>query len=301
MLDIVKTMRIPSGRYVVAVSGGVDSVALLHMLAQLPHVQLTVAHFDHGIRPDSRQDRLLVEKLARQYGLPFVYAEGKLGESASENKAREARYAFLDAVRKQTAAQAIITAHHQDDAVETAVHNVLRGTGRKGMTSLKSVDGILRPLLHVPKEKLREYAGHNNLTWREDSTNTDLAYRRNYLRHVVVPRLKAASPEAHDRLKQLIKRQHDLNHAIDTQLNTFLHTQPDTQTLRRVDIVMLPHNVAREMVAHWLRQNGKRQFNRMQLERLTMAIKTARPHSTFVVGPEHRVSLDKKHARIVSA
>src|SRR5689334_6585659 len=115
------------GHYVVAVSGGVDSMALLHMLNSRPDLKLTVAHFDHGIRDDSAQDLLLVEKVAKSYGRPFVFKAGRLGPDASEAGARTARYRFLRQVLRDCGAKAIITGHHQDDLLETAILNMLRG------------------------------------------------------------------------------------------------------------------------------------------------------------------------------
>lgn len=299
-MDIVKTMRVPPGRYVVAVSGGVDSMVLLDLLRKMPHIELTVAHFDHGIRVDSKSDRLFVQETAKKHGLPFAYGEGNLGEGVSENVARKARYEFLESIKKSTNAEAIITAHHLDDLVETAVHNVLRGTGRKGMSSLKSVDGMLRPLLHLPKVHLRGYADHHQLAWHEDSTNANLTYRRNYIRNVLLPKLKSASPDAHEKLKQLVRRQAELNRAIDISIGTILHVQPDTTTLRRSDIVMLPHMVARETVAEWLRQNGKREFSRGVVERLTIAVKTARPKTVFELDKNKKISFDKQHAHMLN-
>jgi tRNA(Ile)-lysidine synthetase-like protein len=129
-------IQLPKGRYVVAVSGGVDSVVLLDALSKLPNLELVVAHLDHGIREDSIEDRRFVASLAASYGLVFEYGEGRLGSGASEATAREARYNFLRGVKMKHDAKAIITAHHQDDLIETAILNMLRGTGRKGLTSL---------------------------------------------------------------------------------------------------------------------------------------------------------------------
>ena len=131
-------ITVKPGRYVLAVSGGVDSMVLLNLLQQQPDVQLTIAHFDHGIRTDSADDRRLVQAAARFYGLPVVYHEGQLGADASEATARQARYEFLRTVRLVANAKAIITAHHQDDVLETAILNMLRGTGRRGNRSFKS-------------------------------------------------------------------------------------------------------------------------------------------------------------------
>src|SRR6266542_1461422 len=148
-------VRVSPGKYVVAVSGGVDSMVLLDLLRQKPKLELVVSHFDHGIRPDSEEDRRLVQRIARAYGLPFVYARGNLGPKAGEALAREARYAFLRRVQQEQGAKAIITAHHQDDMLETAIMNLLRGTGRRGLSSLKSREGLLRPLLNWTKKDIR--------------------------------------------------------------------------------------------------------------------------------------------------
>jgi tRNA(Ile)-lysidine synthase len=171
------------GKYVVAVSGGVDSMVLLDLLRSLPGVELIVAHFEHGVREDSDEDRKLVEKAAKQYGLAFVCEHGNLGAGISEAAAREARYAFLNRVKAQNDAQAIITAHHEDDLLETAILNILRGTGRKGLSSLGSTEDIIRPLLHVSKKTIRDYATAHGIAWHEDSTNESDVYLRNYIRH----------------------------------------------------------------------------------------------------------------------
>lgn len=323
-MNIAKTIQLAPGRYVVAVSGGVDSIALLDILAKMSKAEsrksqgdsssfglsdsqtfnskpygFVVAHFDHGIREDSHLDRLFVEQAARTYGLPYVYSEGNLGTSASEEKARDARYEFLRMVQKQAGADGIITAHHMNDVIETATHNLLRGTGRRGLSSLKSIDGIHRPLLHLPKHKLIEYAESKGLEWREDSTNNDLRYRRNYIRHQLLPAIQKKSPEKYAKLQSLIKRQADLNKAIDATLHTMLHVQPHTSTLRRYDVIALPHNVARELVGEWLRLNGKREFNSRHLERATIALKTARPKTSLILDKNYRLEFDKKLARIV--
>lgn len=299
-MDIAKLIRLEPGHYVVAVSGGVDSMALLDLLARQYKarpgtVRLIVAHFDHGIRDDSHEDRHLVHETARQHGLPFVYEEGRLGQGASEDEARKARYAFLRKVQKHAGARGIITAHHHDDAVETAVLNLVRGTGRKGLSSLKSrsTDGIIRPLLHVPKSHLKAYAEANGLTWREDSTNADQNYRRNYVRHSILTRAKTKSPAEYHRLMTLLRRQRELNHAIDQYLETLLHTQPSRNVLRRADVVSLPYRVATELVAEWLRGNGKRQLSRWLVDRLTVAARTARPDTELLLDSSSKIAFSK--------
>jgi tRNA(Ile)-lysidine synthase len=299
-MNIVKTIKIAPGHYVAAISGGVDSMALLDMLHDFPKVTVTVAHFDHGIRQESRIDRRLVEKAARNYKMPFVYNEGNLGIGASEDTARKARYEFLRQIQKDTNADGIITAHHMDDVLETAAHNLLRGTGRKGMSSLKSVDGIIRPLIHLPKQHLIDYATANHLKWNEDSTNEDLRFRRNNIRHRILPRIREFAPEKFEELKRITRRQAELNEAIDKRLHTILHVQPSTKTLRRYDVAMLPHAVARELVGEWLRVNGKREFSKKHLEKATTALKTARPDTTLVLDKNFSITFGKKHAKLVT-
>lgn len=272
------------GRYVVAVSGGVDSVVLLHVLAQNPDLKLTVAHFDHGIREDSAEDRKLVQALAKRYGVPFVYHRGELDPGASEAVAREARYAFLHHVRQASRADAIITAHHQDDALETIILNLLRGTGRRGLSSLKSTDVVKRPLLHVPKKELLRFAEREGLQWREDSTNADERYLRNYIRKNILPRFADKDREA---LVIIGKWAGKLNGQIAEQVSNYLHLQPSVRELDRHSFIMLPHAVAREVMAEWLLVNTGAELSRKMLERLTAAAKTGKAGS--------KVDVDKGH------
>lgn len=261
--------EIPTGKYVVAVSGGVDSVALLDLLRLHPGVKLVVAHYDHGIREDSNEDKRHVQRLAKRYGLPFVYDAGHLGPGASEAEARDARYAFLRRVQRASGADAIVTAHHQDDVLETAVMNLLRGTGRKGLSSLVSGEGIIRPLIDVPKTELIDYAKRHGLTWREDSTNANTDYTRNHIRHNVLSKWSAADKQ---RLIDLVKTMRQVNQEIDDALAGSVQG-----SLSREWFALLPHTVAREVMAAWLRQHDVRDFDSPMLERLTVAAKVAEP------------------------
>src|SRR5581483_3464845 len=168
-LDKISVMKkIPKGRYIVAVSGGLDSMALLNMLSNLPEVKPIVAHFNHGMRVDSKLDEDLVTRTAIRLGLPLEIGHGRLGKNASEAKARTARYSFLVRVQQKHKAKAIITAHHQDDLIETAIINILRGTGRRGLTALAQNRNVVRPLLDMSKAEIIKYAKRSNLEWRED-------------------------------------------------------------------------------------------------------------------------------------
>jgi len=284
-----------SGHYVVAVSGGVDSMSLLHMLHNRPDYKLTVAHFDHGIREDSAEDRQFVEAVAKLYGRPFVYAEGDLGYGASEAEARNARYKFLKSVRRANRADAIITAHHQNDLLETAILNMLRGTGRRGLTSLSSGNELVRPLLKVSKEEILDYAVANSLDWRDDATNQDISYFRNYIRHRLLPRFSQADKS---KLTSIISEMQLTNQRLDDLLVDELRHQSQMDKLDRAWFNHLPHDVAREVLATWLRTN-QAGYDRKSLERLVVAAKTAKPGKKFPVAKEVQLSVAPRHLALV--
>lgn len=283
-------IEVQPGKYVIAVSGGVDSVALLHMLADMPEMRLTVAHFDHGIREDSAEDRRFVEQLSQLYKLPFIYDEGQLGSGVSEAIAREARYAFLKKVQENSGASAIITAHHQDDVIETVFLNLLRGTGRKGLSSLRSTDGLVRPLLNIPKTDLITYAKKCNLQWREDSTNTDKTYKRNYVRHKVVPKL---TPKQREDLLMYITNMHNINRKIDIELINYLHVQVGAKQLDRKWFIQLPYTITKEVIATWLRHGGVRDFDSKMLQRIVVGAKTLEIGASIDVDARHKITVKK--------
>jgi tRNA(Ile)-lysidine synthetase-like protein len=283
-------IAITPGNYVLAVSGGVDSIVLLHIMQQLPELQLTVAHYDHGIRDDSMKDRRFVQELTSAYKLPFVYQEGRLGASASEARARKARYEFLQDVRRASNAKAIITAHHQDDVLETIILNLLRGTGSRGLNSLKSTETVMRPLIDISKDTLIGYAQAHNLRWNEDSTNADEIYLRNYIRKHILPRF---SVDNRDTMLKIRQRAASLNEEITIAVVNYLHVQPSVRSLNRHSFIMLPHATAREVIAQWLLVNTTTELSRRRLERLVIAAKTGRIGSSVDIDTDHWLDIGR--------
>jgi len=257
-------------RYVVAVSGGVDSVVLLDMLSRVNGHELIVAHFDHGIRDDSSDDALFVGGLAAKYGYAFEMVREELGPAASEKRARDRRYAFLRAIAEKHDAR-IVTAHHADDAAETIAINLHRGTGWRGLAVLDS--DIVRPLLQVSKADLLAYAARRNLEWHQDSTNASDAYLRNRLRGAVAA-LDGGEKAA--LLKQR-ERQISIKKDIDVEVRRLVGGGP---RYSRYFFSHVPKNVAIEC----LRAVVDAKLTRPQLERTLMAIKTALPKSSYQAG-----------------
>lgn len=291
---------LPIGTYVVAVSGGVDSMVLLDVLAKMASddYHFVVAHFDHGVRADSDEDRKFVEATAEKYGLPFVFDRGNLGAGASEEAARKARYAFLNRVRAASGAQAIITAHHQDDLVETAFINLLRGTNRRGLTSLRSTGEIVRPFLGYRKQQLLDYAREHGLVWHEDSTNQDTSYLRNHVRHDIIPKLTSGQRA---QIVATLQELTAVNQTLDEVLLAFLSKQPDVQTIDRSQFIQLPHAVSREVMAAWLRANGVRGYDQKTLERLVVAAKTYASGKVADVQRGYKMRLSVKYLTLIGS
>lgn len=263
-------------RCVVAVSGGIDSVVLLDTLVRAGGYELIVAHFDHGIRDDSAADARFVEELASKYGLPFVMRREELGRQASEELARDRRYAFLRHVAYERDGR-IVTAHHADDMVETIAINVIRGTGWRGLSVLDAPD-ISRPLLRQTKQDIRDYALHHRLEWVEDSTNGSTYYLRNRLRQLVGEKLSSDGKQA---LGKLWQGQITLKVSIDEEVKRFI--QSDNKYSRYLFIQLEPL-VACELLRGAIIHATGVGLTRPQTERALLAIKTARPNTQYEVG-----------------
>ncbi len=259
-------------QYVVAVSGGVDSVALLDMLArgtlpgvnsQIPIANLIVAHFDHGIRPDSADDAEFVKSLAEKYNLLFETKREELGANASEELARDRRYVFLREVAAKHDAK-IMTAHHADDVVETIAINLTRGTGWRGLAVLDSPD-IDRPLLATTKAELIQYARNHDLKWREDVTNQDEKYLRNKLRQ----RVRELDGDTKESLRLYRNRQVALKRLSDDETSRLIGQSPYSRHLFTMAGDIAAHELLR---AVFIREAGTSP-TRPQLARALHAVK----------------------------
>lgn len=274
-------ITIPEGKYILAVSGGVDSMVLLDILLEQPGVELVVAHFNHGIREDSDADETIVTETTRNYGLPLESGRGRLGADASEEQAREARYKFLNDIKVKHRAAGIITAHHQDDLIETAIINLLRGTGPRGLVAMDKNKKIVRPLLNTPKSEIIDYAKDNKIRWREDSTNKDPKYLRNYIRLKLMPKINTATR------KKLLKSINDISKLHDESEEMVQKLSEEVNREGLIDrgkFINLPIEIGTQLVAYWLRLSGFKDFDKNTVSRLYLAIKTAKP------GTRHNVT-----------
>ncbi len=191
----------PGDKVLVAVSGGPDSVVLLHALHTCSNrlgITLHVAHLNHGIRAEASDlDEEFVRSLAQEFGLPVtvermdVPALRQQMRMGMEEAARDLRYEFLQRSAREIGAQKIAVGHNADDRVESVLFNIIRGTGIDGLGSIRPVRGnIVRPLIDTPRSEIEAYIDENALPFRIDESNQDVSYSRNRIRHELLPLLE---------------------------------------------------------------------------------------------------------------
>ena len=198
----------------VAVSGGRDSVALLHYLhknAEEAHISLSALTCCHGIRPSAEADAAFVEELCKAWGVPLTVFRADVPARAKQsgrNLEEEGRMFRRECYRKMLdgGADAVLTAHHRDDYAETVLFRLARGTSLQGLDVFPAQKGLLRPLLGVTRARIDEYIQENALPFREDETNADVALSRNRIRHEVLPALERAVPGAKENLVRFAER-----------------------------------------------------------------------------------------------
>jgi len=188
---IIADINATGERYLLAVSGGVDSMFMLTFFARNSAVPFRVAHFNHGLRPTADAEEDLVRQWCGSRGIAFLSARGDAGsmrEAPSlEAEARRQRYGFLESVRD--AREMLVTAHHANDQLETVLLRLMRGYPDTNLRMRKVSGNRYKPFLSVPKEEIVRQATLRRIPWVEDESNADNAFERNWVRNVLVPQM----------------------------------------------------------------------------------------------------------------
>ena len=208
-----------NSRILVACSGGPDSMALLYLLQDIAtHRHTTykigVAIVDHCIRPESKDEVLWLQHQVEELGLPFYSATfdvprlSKEYKKSEETIGRQVRYQWLTEIARSEGYDYISVAHHKDDQAESILAHIIRGSGLNGLTGMSVVQSeyaipVVRPLLDVTKENLLAYIGTKHISYCVDSTNEDVRYQRNRIRHRIIPELEAVNPAVVDAIVRL--------------------------------------------------------------------------------------------------
>lgn len=261
---------------VVAVSGGPDSVALLNSLEEIheelrPTWHLHVAHFKHLIRPvEGEEDARFVAHLCRALSVPYTEGQADIPRMAEEEKAnveaiaRRERYRFLLAVAKETGATHIATGHTASDQAETVLFRATRGTsvaGLAGIAPFRREAGrrIIRPLIERTRQEIESYLSELGQSFRSDSTNADLDYRRNAIRGELIPWLQEKiNPRAVEALACLAESARDAQEIQQWAVRVVLNNAEEGDTLRLAGLEAVPPSLQRAVIVAFLRRRGVR-------------------------------------------
>lgn len=211
----------PADKVLVAVSGGVDSIVLTHLLVRLPdelRPDISIVHINHQLREESDKEEVYIRKLVEDLGLPlYIYHwdQGKKVENNIESSAREMRYSYFKQVMEEEGINTLLTAHHLGDQAETVLMKLIRGGILEDKTGIQLVSDfnsgkLIRPLIPFSKKDLYDYAETQRLTYFEDETNHTDMYFRNRIRRKVLPLLKEENPKVENHLKEFSSELSDL-------------------------------------------------------------------------------------------
>jgi len=258
---------------VVACSGGADSVALVRVLAEL-HEQhqdsrgtLAIAHFNHGLRgQEADGDQEFVRRLAGQLSLRLLTSRGT-GEHQDESTLRQERLRFLVGIAQTLGARYVALGHTADDNVETMLHHLMRGSGPSGLAAMPPARPLgddlvlVRPLLSLRREVLRSGLRCIGQTWREDSSNTNLDYRRNWIRAELMPLMESGYPQAASAIVRAIEGQQQWRRVIDRLAEQWLeeHWQATSPVSLTVDARAERAIIISALQILWDRQSWPRQ------------------------------------------
>ena len=196
-----------SNKFVLAISGGVDSMVLYHLLIKF-NIKFCVAHCNFLIREeDAKKDESFIKEISKRDGIiSFIkhFDIRGIKKSDIQTKARDLRYEWFRRLLSENELDYILTGHNMDDNIETFFINLIRSTGLRGLIGMRALSNrVLRPLLNVPKKDIIKYAKSNNIQWREDKSNQELIYTRNKIRHNLIPQLAKINPNYLDSFAKL--------------------------------------------------------------------------------------------------
>lgn len=239
---------------IAGISGGADSMALLHLLYKAGYKNVIVAHVDHGLRKESKKDAELVHNYANKFAYVFELMQTKIKEVSKKEKigteeaGRKIRYAFFKTLAEKYGAKFILTAHHADDNIETIILNLIRGSGIRGLSGLRKRSGsILKPLIHSEKRELVTYCKKYKLKFNEDITNKNIDYSRNFVRHEIIPKIKKLNPNIRETLETTSKIFYELHKYILGETKKYISRQK-TNRFSVEEFRKLPKAIQNEII-----------------------------------------------------
>ena len=275
-------------KLILAVSGGVDSMALLAMYKQ---ADIVVVHIDHGTRKSSAEDADFVRRKCQELGVKFYETKLELGERVSEELARKKRYEFLKIIQEKGGGT-LCTAHHLDDVLESIAINLIRGTGWRGLTPFYG-DKLVRPfiILKMWKQDVLKFAGERNIRFRQDPTN----HETNYLRNRVREKMSELDETARVDIINLFEKQNELRGKIEKLVTELAKQTVVGKNFHKKDLFLAAdERVSLEILREICLMHGH-SLTRKQLEDFLSAIKTYAPHKRFNLPKNHFVTILKNY------
>lgn len=275
-------------KLILAVSGGVDSMALLAMYKQ---ADIVVVHIDHGTRKSSAEDADFVRQKCQELGVKFYETKLELGEGVSEELARKKRYEFLKTIQEKEGGT-LCTAHHLDDVLESIAINLIRGTGWRGLTPFYG-DELVRPFIisKMWKRDVLKFAGEHGVCFRQDPTN----HETNYLRNRVRGKMAELDERARVDIINLFKKQNELRGKIEKLVTELAKQTVVGKNFHKKDLFLAAdEKVALEVLRKICLMHGY-SLTRKQLVDFLSAIKTYAPHKRFNLPKNHFVTILKNY------
>ena len=275
-------------KLILAVSGGVDSMALLAMYKQ---ADIVVVHIDHGTRKSSAEDADFMRQKCQELGVKFYETKLGLGEGVSEELARKKRYEFLKTIQEKEGGT-LCTAHHLDDVLESITINLIRGTGWRGLTPFYG-DELVRPFIisKLRKQDVLKFAGEQNICFRQDPTNCEAAYLRNRVRGKMVELDKTARAD----IVNLFEKQNELRRKIEKLVTELAKQTVVGKNFHKKELFLTAdEKVAIEVLREICLMHGY-SLTRKQLTDFLAAIKTYAPHKKFNLPKNHFVTILKNY------
>jgi tRNA(Ile)-lysidine synthase len=259
-------LLMPHSTVVVGLSGGPDSVCLVHILMQLQKhydIKVVAAHLDHEWRPNSAEDTQFCAELATRLGIPFVTAKAstiqvdKKPTGSKEELGRILRRCFLESVAQEHGATTIALGHHYDDQQETFFIRLIRGASIAGLASMRPKAGMyVRPLLDVTKTWIMQYLKEHNLSYREDYTNVSELYLRNRIRLNVLPAVRTCDPRFEVTFKHTLESIQETDDFLDrfteTLFSTLAHGEDETLLIDKDKLLACDAFLYPRLLVHWL-------------------------------------------------
>ena len=301
--DLIRTydMLPREGIVLCAVSGGADSMCLLHWLSALSEkygYRVAAAHYHHGLRgAEADRDEAFVRAFCAEQEIPFYSERGDVAAEAGEHgwsleeAGRNLRYAFLTRTAKEIGALRIATAHNRGDNAETVLMNLIRGTGVTGLAGIRPVRGMfIRPLLDTGRDEIEQYLTEHGIAHVEDSSNGDTAFTRNRVRREILPLLKEINPRVEESIcltARLMREEENYLSRVTEQVCSDVRKTPGCVALRRDALSALPpalqSRVIRRMVD--LLQISKKDISARHIHAILELIQKS--------GPTARLSLPR--------